>query len=177
MRKRSAALLVLGVAFLGGCSSISPDAYRAEQPRLDVFAYFDGTVDAWGQFEDRSGKVVKRFQVHIRGTVKDDRLTLEEDFGYSDGTKERRVWTITRAGEGRYRGTAADVVGEAEGRSAGNALNWRYTLALEVEGRTWHVKFDDWMFLHEGGVLLNRAEMSKFGVRLGEVFIAFRKRA
>jgi hypothetical protein len=177
MRKRSAALLVLAATLLGGCSSISPDAYRSEQPRLDVFAYFDGTVDAWGQFEDRSGKVVKRFQVLIRGTVKDDRLTLEEDFAYSDGTKERRVWTITRTAEGGYRGTAADVVGEAEGRSAGNALNWRYTLALEVEGRTWHVNFDDWMFLHEGGVLLNRAEMSKFGIRLGEVFIAFRKRA
>ena len=80
MRKRSAALLVLAATLLGGCSSLSPDAYRSEQPRLDVFAYFDGTVDAWGQFEDRSGKVVKRFQVLIRGTVKDDRLTLEEDF-------------------------------------------------------------------------------------------------
>ena len=103
MRKPAAALLVSAAALLGGCSSLSPDAYRSEQPRLDVFAYFDGTVDAWGQFEDRSGKVVKRFQVLIRGTVKDDRLTLEEDFAYSDGTKERRVWTITRTGEGRYR--------------------------------------------------------------------------
>ena len=87
------------------------------------------------------------------------------------------MWTITRTGDGAYRGTAADVVGAAEGRSAGNALHWRYTLALQVDGRTWHVKVDDWMFLHDGGVLLNRAVMSKFGIRLGEVFIAFRRRA
>jgi len=168
--------LVASLVVLAGCASIEPQDYRDERPALDLFRYFDGTVDAWGQFQDRSGKVVKRFKVLIRGTVRDGRLTLEEDFAYSDGTTERRVWTIEKTGEGRYRGTAGDVVGEAEGRSAGNALNWRYVLALEVDGRTWHVSFDDWMFLHEGGVLLNRAEMSKFGFRLGEVFIAFRKR-
>lgn len=168
--------LIAALALAAGCTTLEPDAYRDERPRLDLFEYFDGTVDAWGQFEDRSGKVVKRFVVLIRGTVRDGRLTLEEDFRYSDGTEERRVWTIERTGAGAYRGTAADVVGEAEGRAAGNALNWRYVLALEVDGRTWHVSFDDWMFLHEGGVLLNRAEMSKFGIRLGEVFIAFRRR-
>jgi hypothetical protein len=168
--------LVAALALAAGCASIEPEDYRDERPALDVFRYFDGTVDAWGQFQDRSGKVVKRFKVLIRGTVRDGRLTLEEDFSYSDGTQERRVWTIDRSGEGRYRGTAGDVVGEAEGRSAGNALNWRYVLALKVDGRTWHVTLDDWMFLHEDGVLLNRAEMSKFGIRLGEVLIAFRKR-
>ena len=169
-------LLIASLVLIAGCASIEPQDYRDERPALDLFRYFDGTVDAWGQFQDRSGKVVKRFKVLIRGTVRDGRLTLEEDFAYSDGKRERRVWTIERTSEGRYRGTAGDVVGEAEGRSAGNALNWRYVLALEVDGRTWHVSLDDWMFLHEDGVLLNRAEMSKFGFRLGEVFIAFRKR-
>lgn len=169
--------LVAALALAAGCTTLEPEAYRDERPALDLFRYFDGTLDAWGQFEDRSGKVVKRFVVLLRGTVQGDRLTLEEDFVYSDGTKERRVWTITRTGDGAYRGTAADVVGEADGRSAGNALHWRYTLALQVDGRTWHVQFDDWMFLHEGGVMLNRAVMSKFGIRLGEVFIAFRRRA
>jgi hypothetical protein len=169
-------MLLATLALAAGCASVEPKDYRDERPALDLFEYFDGTVDAWGQFQDRSGKVVKRFEVLIRGTVRGGVLTLEEDFAYSDGTKERRVWTIERTGDGAYRGTAADVVGEAAGRSAGNALNWRYVLALEVDGRTWHVSLDDWMFLHEGGVLLNRAEMSKFGIRLGEVLIAFRKR-
>jgi hypothetical protein len=38
-----------------------------------------------------------------------------------------------------------------------------------------HVKFDDWMFLQPGGVLLNRARMSKFGVELGQVTLSFMK--
>jgi hypothetical protein len=175
MRKLAPALFVL-LALLAGCSSISPDAYRAEQPRLDVFAYFDGTVDAWGQFEDRSGKVVKRFTVEIRGRVQGDRLTLDEDFRYADGTTQKRVWTIERQPEGRYTGTAGDVIGAASGEAAGNALHWRYVLALEVDGRTWHVDFDDWMYLHDERVMLNRSVMSKYGFRLGEVMIAFRRR-
>jgi hypothetical protein len=171
----AAALLALSV-LLAGCSSVSPQAYRAEQPHLDVFAYFDGTVDAWGQFEDRSGKVVKRFKVEIRGRVQGDRLTLDEDFRYSDGTTQKRVWTIDRQSGGTYAGTAGDVIGAASGKAAGNALRWRYVLALDVDGRTWHVDFDDWMYLQDERVMLNRSVMSKFGFRLGEVMIAFRRR-
>jgi hypothetical protein len=37
------------------------------------------------------------------------------------------------------------------------------------------VQFDDWMFQMDEQVLLNRATMSKFGIRLGEVTLAFRK--
>lgn len=177
MRKLAPAFLLVVAALLGGCSSISPEAYRDEQPRLDVFAYFDGTVDAWGQFEDRSGRVVKRFVVEIRGRVAGDRLTLDEDFRYSDGTTQKRVWTIERQAGGRYTGAAGDVVGQAGGEAAGNALRWRYVLALEVDGRTWHVDFDDWMYLQDERMMLNRSVMSKFGIRLGEVIIAFRKRA
>jgi hypothetical protein len=177
MRKSAVAFLLAAAALLGGCSSITPDAYRAEQPPLDVFAYFDGTVDAWGQFEDRSGKVVKRFIVEIRGRVEGERLTLDEDFRYADGTTQKRVWTIERQPGGRYRGTAGDVVGQAAGEAAGNALRWRYVLALDVDGRTWHVDFDDWMYLQDERVMLNRSVMSKFGIRLGEVIIAFRRRA
>jgi hypothetical protein len=59
---------------------------------------------------------------------------------------------------------------------AGNAFHWRYTMALEVDGRTWNVDFDDWMFLVDERTMLNRAVMSKFGIRLGEVLLSFRKR-
>lgn len=94
----------------------------------------------------------------------------------SNTSRSRRVWTITRLDERRYRGTAADVVGEAEGEAFGNALRWRYVMNLEVDGKTWAVDFDDWMYLMDGQVMLNRSVMSKFGVYLGEVTLSFRKR-
>jgi hypothetical protein len=120
--------------------------------------------------------VVRRFTVVMNCRWEGEVGTLEEDFTYSDGKTERRVWTLREVGPGRYVGTAGDVIGQAQGVVQGNALNWRYTLALPVDGRVWHFEFDDWMFLVDDRVMLNRAVMSKFGIRLGEVTLSFVKR-
>ncbi len=170
------ALLLAPLLFLAGCSSIEPQSYANEQPRLDLFRYFSGEVDAWGYFADRSGKVVKRFTVAIRGTVAGDTLTLDESFHYSDNTTSKRVWTIRRDSANRYTGTADDVIGTAIGTTAGNALQWNYVLALPVDGRTWNVDLDDWMYLQDDAVMLNKSVMTKFGIRLGEVILSFRRR-
>ena len=61
------------------------------------------------------------------------------------------------------------------GESAGNALNWRYTLKVPVGDTLYELQFDDWMFLIDDQVMLNRAVMSKFGVRVGEVLLSFRR--
>ena len=95
---------------------------------------------------------------------------------WSDGERQRRVWTVRDLGDGRYAGSAEDVVGSAAGRTAGNALNWRYTMAIPLDGRTWHIDFDDWMFLVDDRVMLNRATMQKFGIRVGEVTLSFTRR-
>ena len=39
------------------------------------------------------------------------------------------------------------------------------------------IAFDDWMFLIDERVMLNRAVMSLYGVRIGEIQISFRKLA
>lgn len=174
--RRVMTVVLTSLLLLTACSGVDPAVYRNQTPKLDLFRYFDGTIDAWGQFTDRSGEVVKRFKVEIRGRVESDALVLEEDFRYADGTTSRRVWTITRTGDGRYRGSAADVVGEAQGEVSGNALHWTYVLALEVDGSTWNLEVDDWMYLHDDRVMLNKSVMRKFGVRVGEVILAFRRR-
>ena len=56
-----------------------------------------------------------------------------------------------------------------------DALRWSYTLRLPVDGSVYEVQFDDWMYLMDQRVLLNKAVMSKFGIRLGEVTLAFSK--
>lgn len=45
-----------------------------------------------------------------------------------------------------------------------------------MDGKVYHVDFDDWMYLIDERVMLNRATMSKFGVRLGEITLSFTKR-
>ena len=166
-----------GAATLTGCAGPQISDYAREKPVLDLRTYFNGTLDAYGVFTDRSGQVVKRFTVVMRCTWDGDNGVLDEDFVYSDGSTGKRIWRMKHLGDGRYSGTADDVAGEAQGETRGNAFRWGYTLALPVDGRVWNVTFDDWMYLMDERVMLNKAVMSKFGVRLGEVTLSFHKPA
>lgn len=174
LRSAVAASIALPL-FLAGCSDMQIEDFQGTTPRLVLEEYFAGETKAWGIFEDRFGNLRRQFEVDITGTWDGKTLTLEEDFVYADGETDRRVWTLTKTGPNSYEGEAADVVGTAEGEVAGNAFNWRYTVALEIDGRTWNVAFDDWMFLRPGGVIVNKAEVTKWGFKVGEATIFFRK--
>jgi len=169
--------LIALAALLAGCASPDVQQYRAVTPVLDPAEYFIGVTDAWGMFQKRNGEVTKRFHVEITGSQQQDTLTLDEHFRYDDGTTQQRVWRLVRNGEGRWRGTAADVKGEAQGETAGNALRWQYTLLLPVDGTTYEMQFDDWMFLIDRCTMMNRASMRNFGVEFGQVTLTFRRRA
>lgn len=178
----AAKLLIAGLVMTGlfACSSPTVIQYAKEKPTLDLSEYFNGTIDAYGIFTDRSGEVKKRFTVLLvaQWKVVDGKKvgTLDESFEYSDGTKQKRIWTLTETAPGKFIGRADDVVGDAIGESAGNALNWAYTLALPVDGTIYHVQFNDWMYLVTPKVMINKAKMSKFGIDLGEVTLSFYKR-
>ncbi len=154
---------------------MNPDDFSRHQPKLDLYTYFAGETRAWGLFEDRFGRVRRQFQVDIAGRIEDGELVLEEDFLYDDDERDRRVWRIRRDGPQNYVGRTADVIGQARGRAAGNALNWRYDMDLKVGGGTWRVSFDDWMFLQPDGGLINRAKVKKFGLEIGSVSLFFMK--
>ena len=162
---------------LSGCAAPSVEDYAMEVPKLNLKNYFNGVIDAWGIFTDRSGKVIKRFTVVMNCSWAGETGTLDEDFAYSDGTKQQRVWTLTHLGNDNYSGVAGDVIGVASGQSRGNAFHWNYTLALPVGESIWNVQFDDWMFQMNDRVMLNKAVMSKFGIQLGEVALSFTKRS
>lgn len=169
-------LATAGALSLSGCAAPRIGDYGAEKPTLNLPDYFNGVIDGYGIFTDRGGKVVKRFTVVIRASWSGDDGVLDEDFLYSDGSRQKRIWRIKRLADGRYSGRADDVVGEAQGEQRGNALHWNYTMALPVDGRIIEVQFDDWMYLVDDRVMLNKAEMRKFGIRLGEVTLSFTKR-
>lgn len=177
MKRRLLLAAASGSALLlGGCASQTIEQYRSEKPVLDLKDYFNGTLDAYGVFTDRSGAVVKRFTVVMRCSWQGNEGVLDEDFTYSDGTTQKRIWRLTQLADGKYTGTAGDVIGTAQGQARGNAFYWTYTLSLPVDGRVYEVQFDDWMYLMTDKVMLNKATMRKFGVTLGEVTLSFTKR-
>ncbi len=160
---------------LGACASPTPADYAAEKPVLDLQRYFNGDITAHGIFTDRSGKIVRRFTVLMKCQWTGDEGVLDEAFTYSDGKTDRRIWKLKKLPGGKYTGTAGDVVGTALGQASGNAFQWAYTLKLPVDDKVYEVQFDDWMYLIDERVMLNKAVMSKFGIRLGEVTLSFQK--
>ncbi|WP_042421723.1 DUF3833 domain-containing protein [Comamonas granuli] len=177
MNTRRHALLALlaGSAVLAGCASPQVTDYAQQRPLLELDRYFNGRILAHGIFQQRGGEVVRRFTVVMDCRWEGNQGVLDEAFTYADGSTQRRVWRLTKHADGRYTGRADDVVGEAQGQTSGNAFRWNYTLRLPVDGSEYEVQFDDWMFLVDERVMLNRATMSKFGVTLGEVLLSFTK--
>ena len=163
---------------LTACSTQKITDLSTRKPVMSLEAFFEGQTIAYGIFEDYSQSLSRQFRVNITGTVNGNLLTLEEDFLYDDGENQRRVWKITNLGTDdsgiiQYEGVADDVVGKAAGQFTGNALNWRYTLALPVDGSVYHIEFDDWIYQQDQYVALNRARLSKFGIEVGSVTLAF----
>ena len=167
-------LLIGAMILASGCATLTPQDYAGEKPKLDLATYFNGKVEGWGMVQDRSGKVLRRMVVVLECTWKGNEGVLDESFQWSDGKTEKRVWKIRKDGD-RYIGTAGDVVGEARGEASGNALRWNYVLALPVGDSVYNMDMDDWMWMIDDKTLANRTTMSKFGVRVAEISIFFRK--
>jgi hypothetical protein len=167
-----APLLILSLA---GCATADVEPYQNEKPALNLQHYLNGSLQAWGIFQGRSGEVKKRFHVAIYASWKNDNGIIDEHFSWSDGSHSRRIWKLARQADGTYRGQADDVVGEAIGELSGNTLHWRYVLALPVDGKIYNVNLDDWMYLIDDKVMINRSYMSKWGISLGEISLSFAK--
>ena len=161
--------------FMTGCGTMQVEDYSETSPQLVLEEYFTGKTRATGIFEDRFGQVKRQFIVDIDGSWDGKILTLTENFIYSDGELEERIWIITKTGDSSYTGTTANAVGNANGESAGNAFHWEYDFNLKVGDDTWKVHFDDWMFLQSDGVLLNKATVTRWGIKLGTVFLSFQQ--
>ncbi len=151
------------------------DYYKGTAPRADIKEYFNGPVKAWGIVQDWKGRVVRRFDVNMVGKWEDDVGTLTENFDYYDGKKQQRIWTIKQLADASYEGTAADIVNKAIGKTEGSAVRWNYVMNLPVDDTTYRIRFDDWMWLMNDGVLINRSYLKKFGLTVAELTIVMQK--
>ncbi len=169
-------LILTGVTMaLSGCGSHSIERYRTSEPALDLKTYFTGPIKAWGVVQNRRGEVTRRFDVEMIGSWSGDIGTLEEHFDYYDGKTQKRVWTIRKTADGRYEGTAGDILGTAQGQAEGSAMRWAYVMDLPVGDKTYRITFDDWMFLMNDGVLINRSYLKKFGITVAELTLFMQK--
>ena len=168
-------LLILSLVLASCAGKPSFKDAKLSDRQLDLEVFFAGKTTAYGQFQDIFGTPQRRFRVDMTGEWNGKVLRLVEDFSYDDGTKEQRVWTLTKTGPDTWEGTAPGVLGAATGEEDGDRFNWQYTIDLPVPAGILRVRFDDWMFLLSEDRLLNIAYMKRFGLDIGTVVIMFEK--
>ena len=155
--------------------SMKPEDFKNTEPEIKIEKYFEGQVKAWGILQDRKGRVTRQFNANMLGKFENNILTLEEDFFWKDGETQRRVWKIKKIDANNYIGTAPDVVGEAKGASYGSAFKFEYNLMIPFKGKNIKIRFDDWIFKQDDKVAINRATLTKFGFKVGELTVFFEK--
>ena len=156
-------------------SAMKPEDFKNKEPRLIIEEYLSGNVKAWGVLQNRSGKVTRQFSADLNGTWDGKQLVLKEKFNWDDGEVQDREWKINKIDENNYEGTAGDVVGKAKGYSYGPAFKFEYVLLVPVNGREIKITFDDWIFMQDERVAINRAKMTKFGIKVAELTVMFVK--
>tara|TARA_B110000483_G_scaffold47621_1_gene59342 strand:+ start:1339 stop:1884 length:546 start_codon:yes stop_codon:yes gene_type:complete len=168
--------IIFVIASLIGCSNEqAAQQERNTMAAFDLVTFFSGKTKGSGFVQDRSGKIIRTFEVLTVGTFDDISGTLEETFTWNDGEVENRTWTLNRISETEWSGSAPDVVGIASGIIIEDVLRWSYTLTLKVGDKKLNFKFDDQMWISKTGVMVNHAKFSKFGIHLGDVVVSFSK--
>ena len=171
-------ILIISLLFfksLFNSNNMKPEDFINTKPIIKIEKYFQGQVKAWGLLQDRKGKVTRQFKADMFGKFENNILTLEEEFFWIDGENQKRVWSIEKIDEHNYIGTAADVVGKAKGFSYGSAFKFEYKLLVPYKNKKIQIRFDDWIFKQDEKVAINRATMTKFGFKVAELTVFFKK--
>jgi len=156
-----------------------PGVSTVAEPALDLRRYFNGEIKAVGVYFDFAGRARRQFHIDVTGSWQGNEGTLTEFFTFDDGSVNRRLWTIkvedSPENPGYFTGSAPDVVGIASGVQRGNAARMHYVLRIARGKKSFDVTMDDRLYLLDDKRMINRARMKKFGIKVGELAIAFEK--
>ena len=168
-------LFSLVFPFITGCSNSNMENVVSKNLSFDLLEYFDGETTAWGVIVDRFGNLQRTFKVRLNGNIDNKQLLLKEYFTYNDGETEYREWIITKTETGTYEGKSKDTIGVAKGKQNGNTMRMVYDTTISIGETDIRVSFDDRFVKADKKVVINRAEILKWGIKIADVTIFFSK--
>lgn len=173
-------ILTLGF-FLMSCSSIDINTYKDNDPQLELKKFFSGDLTAHGILKDRSGKVIRYFNVEMNGRWLDDGTgILDEKFIFDDKSIEYRTWTFTpihHNGKISYIAKANDTIEPVPISISGNTFFMNYDLMISYQGDELEVRIEDKMYLINNRVLINESTMVKYGLEVGYITLTIIKKS
>ena len=152
-----------------------PDDYAGSGPNFDLTRHLNGQLVSEGTIFGPLSRVNSRFVAQMDGEWQDGTGILKETFVYSGtGHVQTREWTLTLLGDGKFTGTAPDIVGTAQGKVSGATARLSYRIRLPESAGGHILSVTDWMYLMDNGNIINRSEMRKFGLKVAELVATIR---
>jgi len=172
-------LLAIIVAFVAknrflSFRSQSPSDYSGTGPAFKMKEALNGEILSEGLIYGPNGKMSNSFVARMLGEWDGNTGTLTEYFTYSNGKKMTRKWYLTLGTGTTFTATADDIVGEGHGTISGSTVKLTYRIILPADAGGHTLDVTDWMYLTENGVIMNRTEMRKFGLKVAELVATMR---
>lgn len=167
-------LLIWAMRHFTGFTSQKPDEYVGNLPTFDMHRHLSGELLCEGMIFGPTGRVTSRFRATMKMQWEGPRGTMDEHFIYDDGSTQDREWRLTLEDNGAIRAEADDVIGTGRGSLAGNTLGLRYRIRLPESNGGHVLDAVDWMYVQPDGVILNRSQFRKFGIKVAELFCTIR---
>ena len=173
------AVLMLGLlllrARLASFAAQAPEDYAGSEPAFDLRTHLDGPIKCEGVIYGPTGRVASRFTGDFEGKWDGDRGVMTEHFRYDSGNTQDREWRLELTGDGQVRAEADDLVGTGTGQQNGASLRLCYNIRLPKEAGGHVLNVTDWMYVTPGGVVVNRSQFRKFGIKVAELVATLQK--
>lgn len=154
-----------------------PQDYATTEPGFDIRRQLNGPIHCEGVIYGPLGTVTSRFTADMQGEWAGASGTLAEHFRYAGGGTQDRKWYLQVANDGSFTATADDIIGTGRGVMSGASVCMTYRLKLSDDAGGHVLDVTDWMYLMDNGVIMNRSEMRKYGLRVAELVATMRPAA
>ncbi len=171
-------LVLVGIAIRGRFMTFigqRPSEYTGLGPELDLTRHLDGRNICEGVIFGPTGRMTSRFRAVMSGRWKGGEGVVEVDFKYDGGGTQTREWHLDVTEAGRITARADDLVGTGRGHAVGPTVQMLYTIVLPEDSGGYRLSVTDWMYLTEGGTILNRSQFRKGGILVAELVATIRK--
>lgn len=168
-------LLVLARDWFFSFRAQNPVSYKDSGPQFILQEHLSGRLLSEGLIFGPNGEMTNSFTAEMIGEWEGDTGTLTENFTYSNGNTQTRKWYLRMDSATRFTATADDIVGEGKGIVSGATVQLTYQITLPQASGGHTLTATDWMYLTENGVILNKSEMRKFGIKVAELIATMRR--
>jgi hypothetical protein len=152
----------------------TPEDYADHGPDFDIREHLNGPMLCEGVIYGPTGRVSSRFVAEFFAEWDGDKGTMRETFRYDSGVTQEREWRLEVTETGRIRADADDLVGVGRGRQVGSSVKLDYNIRLPESAGGHVLSVVDWMYLLENGVIMNRSQFRKFGIKVAELVATMR---